>query len=201
MVQQSSNRMILLRSVAVLTLCLGGLAACSGAEVKRNLGLTKEAPDEFMVLSRPKLSVPPDFTLAPPTGDAGQVPRSLVPEQARAQLIGMPKSAPSGAEASQASAGPAEQLLLQRSGYDAARAKEVRTLLRDEASQDQEEESLVKRLLYDPKAPDPIVDADAERTRVSTQQREGATVTGEGAAVIEVEPPTPLQQIIERIEQ
>ncbi|MFZ4125165.1 MAG: DUF3035 domain-containing protein [Rickettsiales bacterium] len=42
------------------------LAACEGNEVREAVGLTREAPDEFVVVSRPPLSVPPDFELKPP---------------------------------------------------------------------------------------------------------------------------------------
>ncbi|MEJ0010899.1 MAG: DUF3035 domain-containing protein [Alphaproteobacteria bacterium] len=42
------------------------LSACSSGEVKDTLGLDRTAPDEFSVVSRPPLSVPPEFELAPP---------------------------------------------------------------------------------------------------------------------------------------
>lgn len=48
---------------------LCALAACEG-DVKKTLGLNKQAPDEFNVVSRPPLSVPPDFYLATPTPGA-----------------------------------------------------------------------------------------------------------------------------------
>ena len=43
------------------------LLACSGQDARETLGLTREAPDEFVVVSRPPLTVPPDFELRPPT--------------------------------------------------------------------------------------------------------------------------------------
>lgn len=42
------------------------LVGCSG-DTKSALGLKKSAPDEFMVISNPPLSVPPDFILSNPT--------------------------------------------------------------------------------------------------------------------------------------
>lgn len=42
------------------------LTACAGNEVREVVGLTRQAPDEFVVVSRPPLSVPPDFELKPP---------------------------------------------------------------------------------------------------------------------------------------
>src|ERR1700749_573834 len=44
------------------------LGACSDgmSGVRAALGITKEAPDEFGVISRAPLSMPPDYTLRPP---------------------------------------------------------------------------------------------------------------------------------------
>ncbi len=48
-----------------LLLCLaaGVLSACGG--VKDKLGLAKQSPDEFMVMSRAPLSLPPDYNDRP----------------------------------------------------------------------------------------------------------------------------------------
>lgn len=40
------------------------LSACS-TETKRKLGLASQAPDEFMVMSRAPLSLPPEYGLRP----------------------------------------------------------------------------------------------------------------------------------------
>ncbi len=48
---------------------IGGLlalAACSGT-VQQKLGLERRVPDEFQVVRRAPLTLPPDFTLRPPT--------------------------------------------------------------------------------------------------------------------------------------
>lgn len=63
------------------------LTACSSGEVRDSLGLTRRAPDEFVVVSRPALSVPPDFSLvAPEPGKQG--PRQSTEAQARSALLG-----------------------------------------------------------------------------------------------------------------
>jgi len=38
----------------------------SGADLKETLGLNRQGPDEYRVVPRPPLSVPPEFNLAPP---------------------------------------------------------------------------------------------------------------------------------------
>ena len=63
------------------------LASCETNDVRDSLGLNRSAPDEFVVVSRPALSVPPDFTLVPPEpGKEG--PRASTSEQARSALLG-----------------------------------------------------------------------------------------------------------------
>lgn len=54
-----------MRKFIVTSLALGVLAACS-QETKENLGLSSVAPDEFAVVTRAPLSVPPDYALRPP---------------------------------------------------------------------------------------------------------------------------------------
>ncbi len=49
-----------------LMLAAAGLSACSNV-TKEKLGLNKKAPDEFMVTTRPPLSLPPEYDLRPVT--------------------------------------------------------------------------------------------------------------------------------------
>src|ERR1700723_2375217 len=42
------------------------LGGCSNGSLTRTFGLTRDAPDEFTVVTRAPLSMPPDFTLRPP---------------------------------------------------------------------------------------------------------------------------------------
>src|SRR3546814_3783949 len=56
------------RSMTARLLIVAGLAlavsACGG--FRENLGLTKQSPDEFRVVSRAPLTLPPDYNLRPP---------------------------------------------------------------------------------------------------------------------------------------
>ena len=42
------------------------ISSCSNS-LKKDLGLTREIPDEFRVISQPDLSIPPNFDLVPPS--------------------------------------------------------------------------------------------------------------------------------------
>jgi hypothetical protein len=82
-----------LAAAAVLML---GLAACD--TFKEQVGLTKKAPDEFTVITKAPLVMPPDFSLRPPRPGA-KGPGELQPrEQARAALLSGGKGRRSTAE-------------------------------------------------------------------------------------------------------
>ena len=74
----------LLGAASLLT--LAGLCACQGASSA--LGLSKVAPDEFRVVSKAPLVLPPDYSLRPPAPGEPR-PQELEPESAaRAAILG-----------------------------------------------------------------------------------------------------------------
>ncbi len=71
-------------TAAILTGAALGLSACGHA--KESLGLAKVTPDEFRVVSKAPLIVPPDYALRPP--EPGQPrPAELLPESAARQAL------------------------------------------------------------------------------------------------------------------
>ena len=70
--------------IPVAVLCL---SACSGDELTRTFGLTRDAPDEFQVTTRAPLSMPPDFTLRPPRPGATRPQELTQRQQAEAALV------------------------------------------------------------------------------------------------------------------
>jgi hypothetical protein len=78
----SVNRLI----VATALIAATGLAGCSST--RNALGLTKVTPDEFRVVTKAPLVVPPDFALRPPAPGKPR-PQELQPESAaRTALLG-----------------------------------------------------------------------------------------------------------------
>jgi hypothetical protein len=61
------------------------LSAC-GKNLQEDLGLVKKAPDEFAVVTRAPLSVPPDYTLRPPT-PGSQRPMEISTKDAARQSV------------------------------------------------------------------------------------------------------------------
>jgi hypothetical protein len=67
------------------------LSGCGDGQLTRAFGLTRDAPDEFTVVTRAPLSMPPDYSLRPPQpgasrpqdqSDRSQAESALVPESA-----------------------------------------------------------------------------------------------------------------------
>jgi hypothetical protein len=94
---------------AVSLIGVAGLAGCQTAS--RALGMTKVTPDEFRVVTKAPLTLPPDFSLRPPSPGEPR-PQELQPESAaRVALLGQ-------REAETRSEG--EKLLVTKAGADKA---------------------------------------------------------------------------------
>lgn len=73
------------RGLAALSLLgLAGLAGCQSAS--HALGLAKVTPDEFRVVSKAPLTLPPDYSLRPPEPGEPR-PQELQPESAARQAL------------------------------------------------------------------------------------------------------------------
>ena len=97
--------------VAAAALLVAGLGLSACQSTKEALGITKVTPDEFRVVSKAPLVVPPEFALRPPSPGEPR-PQELQPEsQARNALLG-------ARDAENRSEG--EKLLASRAGGDKA---------------------------------------------------------------------------------
>lgn len=164
----------------VLTTCLAAilvLGACSNA--KETLGLNKKSPDEFAVVKRAPLAMPPDYSLRPPQPGAAR-PQELSPSsEARQAIFGV-----NGAEGGQTQYySEGESILLRDAGVgDAETDPAIRQVV------DQETEVVVdanqpvvdKLLNYTGVTAGVaanVVDAKAEAERLRKNKEEGKPVT------------------------
>jgi hypothetical protein len=97
------DRLTLLALIPALAL----LAGC-GEEMRKSFGLGKNAPDEFAVVRRAPLSLPPDFALRPPQPGAVRPQEGTATDQARSTVLGQTDqaSAPRPADPAAPSASP-----------------------------------------------------------------------------------------------
>ena len=118
------------------------LAACEG--LKDTLGWNKQSPDEFVVVTRAPLTLPPDFTLRPPAPGAHRPQRKTVQEQAKATLYSAKPQPPVVV----AAPSKGEQALVKRANAAKVRPG-VRLILEEEkALEAQANETLVDTLVF-----------------------------------------------------
>lgn len=113
------------------------LAGCSGSDLTRSFGLTRDAPDEFTVTTRAPLSMPPDFSLRPPQPGASRPQEMSTTQSAEVTVAGTAALAPApggpsdspGQDALIAAAGPPPPPgIRQQVDADAAAAASDRSL-------------------------------------------------------------------------
>jgi hypothetical protein len=160
----SVNRVI----VATALIAATGLAGC--VSTRNALGLTKVTPDEFRVVTKAPLVVPPDFALRPPAPGKPR-PQELQPESAaRTALLGTREGE---------SRSEGEKLLVAKAGADKADPL-IRYVVDDEFGDvAHKEKSFADKVMFwrtDKSAPKPLavgsdtaapIDAATEADRIA----------------------------------
>ncbi len=168
------------RPAPVASLCLVALvtAAC-GQNVRSAFSIDRSTPDEFQVVTRAPLAVPPSFDLVPPTPGAPR-PQEGVPQQRGAEILigernGRRFLERSSGEITVLSAGEAD--LLTRAGADLVQPN-IRDRLDEEAAQlAAGDQDFIDSILFfgDGDAPDETLDAQAEAERLRLANALGTT--------------------------
>lgn len=186
--------------VCILTGLL--LVGCDG-DVKESLGLKREAPDEFRVVSRPPLSVPPDFRLRPPSSSPGVGGKSatseaaglVLGEQGARQTQSLEELQQQGTADTAVGVvtegeleTPGEARFMKNAGAGKADPKIRDKIFEETMVQPKEEESFIDRLIPgkdDKKEKQPVVDAAGEKERIEKNQEAGKPVTEGDTPVVE----------------
>lgn len=167
--------------VLVATVALSG---CS--EARRALGYDKAPPDEFAVVSRAPLAVPPDFKLRPPEPGAVRPQEGPVRDQARQALLGRNAAATPARNLDVGGRSSGEVALLKRAGSDQAPA-DIRTLVNKETSALADaSKSFTDQLVFWRK-PEPygtVIDPAKENQRLQENQALGKAVTNGETPII-----------------
>jgi hypothetical protein len=213
-----------MRTPLLATVLLCGLTACGGSNVRETLGLNRAAPDEFKVVSRPPLSVPPEFFLEPPR--PGEPPRES--EKARDKAASLllkdeelslrlhdedSEDAMLSLDDFQLSSVPtatdpvlstgdmgsvSESRFLDRFGAEDADENIRIKLIEDRQQVEEEGDSTtgsVQRWLGLDSGDDPLVAPQKEAERIREKQEKGETVSGEDAEVSDPKKRSVIDQI------
>jgi len=159
-------------TVTFIALSLG---ACEST--KEQIGLNKQVPDEFQVVKRAPLSLPPDFVLRPPRPGAPRPQEQTTSDNAAAAVFGA-----ENVPAARSDISSGEAALLSQAGSDAADPG-IRARVDDETAQLFDRNKPVAEKLFGlgggrdiPSAS--VVDAEAEKIRILENQEAGKPITG-----------------------
>ncbi|GLQ21930.1 DUF3035 domain-containing protein [Algimonas porphyrae] len=175
--------MALTSKFALLSAGVAMLALTGCASAGQALGLRKDAPNEFNILTNAPLVVPPEYNLRPPSPGESNLDDNYSQRSAREALIG---------EIDPTEPTQAEIVFLTRAG--AGRADpEVRLKIDGQNSVERKSDGLTSRILfwrdgrqYDADGKPVPLDSEGERRRLESIER----VTGGGEVTVTRRPPT-----------
>lgn len=187
------------------------LSACESGDVRNAVGLDRAAPDEFRVVSRPPLSVPPDFDLRPPT--PGQEARSMPSTESEAKKLVFGEGSDSAKPAaileepaidtavapvvSSELSSSAESNFLKKLGTDKA-DPEIRTVIHQDNKNapitDKDASPIEKILGID--SGEPVVDAKAESNRIKANKEKGKPINTGKVKVVDPKKQSVLDKLL-----
>jgi hypothetical protein len=166
-----------LRLAPALALLCGGLVLGGCEGVKEQLGLDKQSPDEFRVVSRAPLTIPPEFSLRPPRPGAPRPQEGTPTQQAKTAVFRVDE--PQGVQVSSAGRSTGEAALLDAAGADEAEPNIREIVERETLQLNDESETFIDTLVFwrDPQPTGDVVDAAAEADRLRENAALGRPVT------------------------
>ena len=154
------------------------LSACGGSSLKDTLGYGKSAPDEFAIITKAPLVIPPDFSLRPPQ------PGVLRPQESQFEPSLVAQRALNGDDTTVVTDGAAnsagEQALLTKTGAADANPKIRQVVNNEQRSLVERDASFTDDVLFwreKPNSDARTVDAAAERRRIEQNEAQGKPVT------------------------
>ena len=150
------------------------LGGCDSAQ--EQLGLTKQAPDEFKVVKRAPLEMPPSYTLRPPSPGASRPQEQATIEQARQTVFG--GEAETGQQRLPTTS---EGILLQQAGAGAVDPNIRQKVDEETANLKDDDKPVIDKLLDltsdEKERLGTVVDAKKEAERLQKNKEEGKPVT------------------------
>lgn len=156
-------------------LSLLALTACSNVKEAIGIGGGKKVPDEFNVVSRAPLTVPPAYNLRPPAPGQPDLVQQRQKEQAKQTLLGNNTQPRNRLISGQT---PGESALLRRAGASGADPKIREQILKDNQAISEQETILDDILFWKERPTDAtVIDAEGERQRLQENVALGKEAT------------------------
>lgn len=171
-------------AVAVGALVALGATVGGCTQARQALGLNKQAPDEFQVVARAPLSLPPDYSLRPPEPGAPRPQEGTARDQAENAVFGV-QTASAGDIPPGASQG--EAALLQSAGATGIDPNIRQLVDRETSALVEEDKRFIDTLIFwrDPEPSGEVIDPVAEQQRLQENAALGKPVTEGETPVIE----------------
>lgn len=173
---------------AAISLGTTALLATAGCgQFKESLGLTKNPPDEFQVVSREPLSMPPKFDLRPPEPSAERPQGNSTRDRARQTVFRATERQSRNGYKGGDSMSAGEEALLTQAGANNT-PEDIRQVVKQETERlGTANRSFVNRLVFwqDPQDPATVIDAEREAKRLRENAALGKEVTEGRTPIIE----------------
>ena len=165
---------------AMITAALA-LSACS--DVKEELGVGRNSPDEFTVVKRAPLTLPPDYTLRPPGEAANTEQTADAASQAKAAVLGK--------DTAPVAAGAADKTMLEKLGVASIDPDIRKQIDEDNGYIALKNRTVADKLIFwddngpsDKNSPDSVVDPKKEAERIKKNKEEGKPINDGDVPVI-----------------
>jgi hypothetical protein len=173
--------------VGAITVAAVALSGCGS--MRETFGFSKTAPDEFAVVTRPPLVIPPDYGLRPPQPGAQRPQEKEIRDQARETVTGRNTGLVAGGAQLASNSGPGggaprtqgERALLGKAGALDADPAIRRTVDRESTLLAEADSDFIDRLIFWQEKPEPgtVVDPQAESKRIREALAQGEAPKGE----------------------
>ncbi|HEU0118021.1 MAG TPA: DUF3035 domain-containing protein [Alphaproteobacteria bacterium] len=175
------SRLILVSALSVSALM--ALSACG--DMREGLGLGRSPPDEFAVVDRPPLSMPPDFGLRPPKPGAPRPQEVDLNQRANETLFG--DNSKAGTSEASADTSGAEKALLDQTGATKADPNIREIVERENSDKVAGNDHLIQQLMWwkEDEKPGTVVDPVAEAERIKEAKDKGTPINQGATPVIE----------------
>ena len=181
-------------SKALISLALGAVLLAGCGDVREQLGFGKQSPDEFRVVSRAPLTVPPNFAERPgdlpePTPGAPRPQTGTTTDVARRTVFGTDNGGQiaTGNVVAGDSRSIGERSILASAGADNINPA-IRQLVNNETDQiNDDNEDFIKQLIFwqDQPPPGVLLDPEGESKRLQENATLGRDVTEGETPIIE----------------
>jgi len=164
-----------------ISICCLSLALTACSSVRDELGLNRHSPDEFTVIKRAPLSLPPQYNLRPPTGQQTAPTQQDLTQQTKQTVFG--ETEPTAEKQPDTP----NDVLLKKLGVSEAQPNIRQVLDRENGFTALDNKDIADKIIFwkDGTPPESLIDAGAESERLRDLAKTGQPVNGDNVPVIE----------------